>query len=96
MGLIERLRKAEQQGKQAARDAYERAKELGEDAERRIRQKMRIYPPSAANHAESKRTTPAGAAAAPRRSPVPHPETVEPESEPIVSIHGEDVDEKVA
>ncbi|MCI0349651.1 MAG: hypothetical protein L0Z53_09525 [Acidobacteriales bacterium] len=93
MGLIERLRKAEQ-GKQAARDAFERAKELGEDAERRMRQKMRIYPPcTAAHHTESKHATPTGAAAAPRRSPVAHPETVQPDNDPIVTIHGEDVDE---
>ena len=45
MGLMDRLREAEEQGKKAARHAYERALEMGEDAQRRIRQKMRIYPP---------------------------------------------------
>ena len=85
MGLIERLRKAEEQGKQATLDALEKAREFGEDAERRIRQKMRIYPPQV-NHTESAGANSAGAATAPRRSPIP-----EPKEEPIVSVHGEDV-----
>ena len=94
MGLIERLRKAEEQGKQASRDAIERARELGEDVERRIRQKMRVYPPQAnhTNHTEAGPVTPSGAATAPRRSPVPVVESENPEDEPIVSIHGEDLE----
>jgi hypothetical protein len=91
MGLIERLRKAEEQGKQATRNALDRAKELGEDAERRIRQKMRIYPPQT-NHTESGAATSTGAGTAPRLSPVP-----ESDVEPIVSVHGEDIEaDKVA
>lgn len=91
MGLMESLRKAEAQGKEATRNALDRAKELGEDVERRIRQKMRVYPPHA-NHTESGAATTTVAASAPRRSPVP-----EPDVEPIVSIHGEDVEaDKVA
>ena len=92
MGLIDRLRKAEEQGKQATLNALEKAKEFGEDAERRIRQKMRIYPPQAANHSDGGAGNPAGTATAPRRSPI-----VESKDEPIVSIHGEDVEaDKVA
>ena len=92
MGLIERLRKAEEQGKQATRNALDKAREFGEDAERRIRQKMRIYPPQAANSREAGRATSAGAATAPVRSPIP-----ESKEEPIVSIHGEDLEaDKVA
>ena len=91
MGLIERLRKAEEQGKQATRDALERAREFGEDAERRIRQKMRIYPPQT-NHTESGGANSAGAPTAPRRSPIP-----ESKDEPIISVHGEDIEaDKVA
>jgi hypothetical protein len=89
MGLIEKLRKAEEQGKEAARNALDRAKELGEDAERRIRQKMRIYPPQTANHTETGTATPSGAATAPRRSPIA---PAKPEDAPIVSIHGEDLE----
>lgn len=44
MGLMDRLREAEQQGKNAARRAFDRAFDAGEDLERRMRQKMRIYP----------------------------------------------------
>lgn len=90
MGLIERLRMAEEQGKQATRNALEKAREFGEDAERRIRQKMRIYP-APASHTESGATS-AGAATAPRRSPIPTSK-----DEPIVSVHGEDLEaDKVA
>ena len=87
MGLIERLRKAEEQGKQATRNALEKAREFGEDAERRIRQKMRIYPPHAANYADAGSATSGGAATATRRSPIPTSK-----EEPIVSIHGEDLE----
>ena len=93
MGLIEKLRRAEEQGKQATRDALEKARELGEDAERRIRQKMRIYPPHTNNaNSESAGASSAGTAAAVRRSPIP-----ESKDEPIISVHGEDVEtDKVA
>jgi hypothetical protein len=40
MGLIDSIRKAEEK----ARHAYERAAHMSDDAQRRIRQKMRIYP----------------------------------------------------
>jgi len=53
MGLMDRLRKAEEQGKDAARHAMERAREVREDAQRRIRQKMRIYPVQANGSAPS-------------------------------------------
>jgi hypothetical protein len=86
MGLIDKLRKAEEQGKYAARQAFERAKHFSEDAERRIRQKMRIYPPSAAG-GDSQPTSGAGA-----RKP-----GALPERGGIISIHGEDVEtDKVA
>lgn len=44
MGLMDSLRKAEEQGKSAARRGMELARGGWEDAERRIRRKMRIYP----------------------------------------------------
>jgi hypothetical protein len=86
MGLIEKLRNAEEQGRQAARNAFERAKELGEDAERRIRQKMRIYPPCADNNvpADSSRAARAGAQSGGSSAK-------ESEVVPIVTIRGEDV-----
>jgi hypothetical protein len=65
MGLIDKLRKAEEQGRSAARQAFERAKHFSEDTERRIRQKMRIYPPAG----ESQPGDP-GASRIPERPPI--------------------------
>lgn len=44
MGLIDSLRKAEQQGIGVARRSFENVRGGWEDAERRIRRKMRIFP----------------------------------------------------
>jgi len=91
MGLMDRLREAEEQGKKAARHAYERALEMGEDAQRRIRQKMRIYPrslqPTSSN--PNLRSQPATVFEEELE------ETVKAgfhERKPIVSIHGKDVE----
>ncbi len=46
MGLKDALRNAEQQGSIAAHRGLERAREGWEDAERRLRRKMRIFPTS--------------------------------------------------
>jgi hypothetical protein len=72
MGLIDSIRKAEEK----ARHAYERAAHMSDDAQRRIRQRMRIYPrpvERAAASVEAEREA---------SSSIP---------EPIVSISGEDV-----
>jgi hypothetical protein len=80
---MDRLREAEEQGKKAARRAYERALEVGEDAQRRIRQKMRIYPPSvAAAEGSQNGSAEVNTAEAP------------PAPEPIISIQGRDVESK--
>src|SRR5207302_10566723 len=83
MGLMDRLREAEEQGKKAARHAYERALEMGEDAQRRIRQKMRIYPPTAASAGEAGHDVQADMNAA---------DTVSP-PEPIISLEARDIEE---
>jgi hypothetical protein len=44
MGLIDKLRKAEEQGRGAAHRGFERARESWDDAERRLRRKMRLHP----------------------------------------------------
>jgi hypothetical protein len=44
MGLIDKLRKAEEQGRGAAHRGFERARENWDDAERRLRRKMRLHP----------------------------------------------------
>jgi hypothetical protein len=49
MRLLESLRKAEEQGRRVARYGRDWAGEAWEDAERRIRRKMRIHPKGLAN-----------------------------------------------
>lgn len=44
MRLLDNLRQAEQKGVKAVRRSVERAREEWMDVERRIRQKMRVYP----------------------------------------------------
>ncbi|HET9838725.1 MAG TPA: hypothetical protein VFR84_10855 [Candidatus Angelobacter sp.] len=44
MRLVENLRKAERKGATAIRRGMERAREEWSDVERRLRQRMRIYP----------------------------------------------------
>ena len=92
MGLMDRLREAEQSGREAARVAFGKAKELGGDAQRRMRQKMRIYPAAAAaNPSEVSQSNPAGIAPPLEQSEdVRHLEVTAPK--PIVSVHGEDID----
>jgi hypothetical protein len=46
MNLIERLRAAEHQGRDAAREGLTRALTSLEEAQSRLRRKMRIHPPS--------------------------------------------------
>ena len=44
MGLFERLRAAEHQGRDAAREGFTRARTSLEEAQSRLRRKMRIHP----------------------------------------------------
>jgi hypothetical protein len=46
MGLMDALRRAEEQGRDTARRGLERAKDTWEDAERRLRRRMRVFPGS--------------------------------------------------
>jgi hypothetical protein len=46
MNLIERLRAAEHQGRDAAREGFTRARTSLEEAQSRLRRKMRIHPPT--------------------------------------------------
>ena len=100
MGLMDRLRKAEEQGKDAARHAMERAREVREDAQRRIRQKMRIYPVQANGSAPSQvsQANPmAGLATADSEAEadtgedIHHLEATQ-KTAPIISINGEDLE----
>ncbi len=66
MGLIDALKKAEQQGRKAARWGAEHAMVSLDDAERAIRRRMRIYPQQVvgalSNTTRPSATTSAGAA----------------------------------
>ena len=101
MGLIERLKRAELKGRDAATRAFDRVVHTSEDIERKLRRKMRVYPsPAAARNqggstpSEVSQAVPSGESA-----PVEYHEqrkgleiAEEPaEKKPIVSIHGKDV-----
>ncbi len=78
MGLMDALRRAEQKGKDLARRSTNSAREGLDDAQRRVRQKMRMYPPSANRTAEPDAKA---------------REMEDAQRKAIVSVHGEDVAE---
>lgn len=93
MRLLDNLRNAEQKSMQTMRRGMERVREEWGDLERRIRQRMRIYPEkltkvkaSASQHEPEPdiidQGIPAGISG-------PEPER----AKPIVSIHGKDISE---
>lgn len=89
MRLLDNLRSAEQKGANVVRQGMARAREEWGDVERRIRQRMRIYPQKLNKKSVL-------AAVHPQAEPGPDIPAQEPlaESEtrkPIVSIHGRDV-----
>jgi hypothetical protein len=51
MGLIDKLREAEEQGRGAAHRGLEKARETWDDAEARLRRKMRLHPRGSAENA---------------------------------------------
>jgi hypothetical protein len=51
MGLIDKLRKAEEHGRGAAHRGLEKARETWDDAEARLRRKMRLHPRGSAENA---------------------------------------------
>ncbi|HEY2361628.1 MAG TPA: hypothetical protein VGK36_10960 [Candidatus Angelobacter sp.] len=83
MGLVDNLRKAEEKGVMRIRRGFDRTREEWADVERRIRQRMRIYPPKQQ----------AAAASAGPINPdqdVPEHSSAEPRK-PIISIRGQDM-----
>src|SRR3954468_5002851 len=102
MGLIDRLKKAELKGRDAATRAFDRVVHTSEDMERKLRRKMRIYPPTTAaarsqggsTPSEVSQSVPAGESAPveyqEQRKGLEIPEEAV-ENEPIVSINGKDV-----
>lgn len=90
MRLVENLRKAEKKGATAIRRGVELAREEWADVERRLRQRMRIYP----------QKTRAAAAAAPHAgatlvdlNETTEQETSKTEQKPIISVHGHDLED---
>ncbi len=84
MGLMDALRKAEKKGKELARrgaQAVHDTRESADDVQRRVRQRMRVYPERNAT-ARPPQTEPAAR------------EMEDAQRKAIVSVHGEDVDEK--
>lgn len=82
MGLMDALRRAEQKGKELARrgaNVVRDTHDSAEDLQRRVRQKMRVYPErnAAANPPDGAKR-----------------EMEDAQRKAIVSVHGEDVDEK--
>ena len=101
MGLIDRLKKAELKGRDAATRAFDRVVHTSEDIERKLRRKMRVYPTTTgarnqggSTPSEVSQSVPSGESA-----PVEYQEqrkgleiAEEPtEPRPIVSINGKDV-----
>lgn len=86
MRLVDNLRKAEEKGVMNIRRGVERARDEWSDVERRIRQRMRIYP-------HKQRAAAAGAGQPSLERDVPE-QLSEPgeQRKPIVSIHGHDLD----
>jgi hypothetical protein len=89
MRLLETLRIAEQSGTSAVRRHVERAREEWNDVERRIRQRMRIYPQKLI-----KKVRPV-----PQAEPESHELSmaakagVAGDHKPIISVHGRDLNE---
>ncbi|HLK34778.1 MAG TPA: hypothetical protein VKT29_16905 [Terriglobales bacterium] len=75
MNLIDRLRSAEHQGRDAAWQSFSRARLSLEEAQSKLRRKMRIRPSGKPSLLESRRGEPLASE----------------QPQPIVSINGEDV-----
>ena len=89
MGILDRLRKAEKQGVEAARHSMERGIERArlnwEEAESRMRRKMRVHPGNPQrSQASSDNTATPGSMAEPQSSVAEQPT-------PIISVHGKDL-----
>ena len=97
MRLLDNLRHAEQKGVQTVRRGMERVREEWGDIERRIRQRMRIYPQKLKNVAASSAEYEQEADIMDQGIPAGMGELAQSESKkPIVSVHGRDIhDEEI-
>jgi hypothetical protein len=85
MRLVDNLRKAEEKGVMRIRRGVDRAREEWADVERRIRQRMRIYPQKRKAAAAA-----AGTGLVNLDQDVPEHSSDEPRK-PIISIRGQDL-----
>ena len=92
MRLIENLRSAEERSRIGMRHGMERAREEWTDAERRIRQKMRVYPQKLKDLMVH--STPETENEAPQAAAATASEHGDSTQRPIVSINGQDVTER--
>lgn len=90
MRLIDNLRNAEKRSINSVRRQMEHAKQEWNDVERRIRQRMRLYPQKLRSRMAA--ADPADAAVA---DTAPIEPTIKPANpKPIISVNGQDIDEK--
>jgi hypothetical protein len=89
MRLVDNLRKAEEKSVMTLRRGVERAREEWADVERRLRQRMRIYPQKPRAMAAA---VPAGQLNLEQDGSAFSPQSSGPRT-PIVSIHGKDRNE---
>lgn len=87
MRLLDNLRSAEQKSVNAMRRGMVRAREEWEDVERRIRQRMRIYPQKLKKNVLAARVPAELSPDVPAQGILSEPDT----RKPIVSVHGRDV-----
>ena len=85
MGILDRLRKAEKQGVEAARHSMERVRLNWEEAESKMRRKMRVHPGNPQRWQASSDNTATPGSMAERQSSVAEQPT------PIISVHGKDL-----
>jgi hypothetical protein len=89
MRFVDSLRKAEEKSVKTIRRGVERAREEWADVERRIRQRMRVYPQKQRAMAAA---APTGQISLEHEAPESPPESGTTRT-PIVSAHGHDVDD---
>jgi hypothetical protein len=87
------MRKVETRSVGRVRQAVDRAREEWTDAERRLRQRMRVYPQKLRNLI-ARSTEDPGLDFERQTASAIKMGKITPEPKPIVSINGEDVDEK--
>ncbi|HEY6351375.1 MAG TPA: hypothetical protein VI636_18370 [Candidatus Angelobacter sp.] len=88
MRLFENLRSAEQKGVKMMRQGMARARDEWGDVERRIRQRMRIYPQKSRQNVVAAAYSPVELHPdIPAQEPLATTETLRP----IVSVHGRDI-----